>query len=71
LTHVISLAQLTTKPAAPVEVTFYSSGSFLKSAIPGDKHAKFAGRIMDGDHQLAMLTFGQFVTFNLIQVNTP
>jgi hypothetical protein len=43
----------------------YSSGSFLKSAIPGDKHAKFSGRIMDGNNQLAMLTYGQFVTFNL------
>jgi len=61
---VSSLAQGTT--ASPqVQVTFYSSGSFLRSAIPGDKHAKFAGRIMDGNNQLAMLTPNQFVTFNL------
>jgi hypothetical protein len=65
LTHVFSVAQVTTTVSPRVEVTFYSSGSFLKSAIPGDKHAKFSGRIMDGDKQLAMLTYGQFVTFNL------
>ena len=61
---VSSLAQGTT--ASPqVQVTFYSSGSFLRSAIPGDKNAKFSGRIMDGNNQLAMLTPNQFVTFNL------
>jgi hypothetical protein len=58
-----SVAQATTSPQ--VEVTFYSSGSFLKSAIPFNKHAKFAGRIMDGDNQLAMLMYGRFVTFKL------
>jgi hypothetical protein len=58
-----SVAQATTPPQA--EVTVYSSGSFLKSAIPFNKHAKFAGRIMDGDNQLAMLEFGRFVTFKL------
>src|SRR3984885_7656876 len=65
LTHVFSVAQVTTTVSPRVEVTFYSSGSFLKSAIPGDKHAKFSGRIMDGDKQLAMLTPDRFVTFNL------
>ena len=60
-----SVAQATTSPQ--VEVTFYSSGSFLKSAIPFNKHAKFAGRIMDGDNQLAMLTSGRFITFKLDQ----
>ncbi len=48
LTHVFSLAQVTTIASPQAEVTFYSSGSFLKSAIPGDKHAKFSGRIMVG-----------------------
>jgi hypothetical protein len=58
-----SLAQASTP--AQAEVTFYSSGSFLKSAIPFNKHATFAGRIMDGDNQLAMLEYGRFVTFEL------
>jgi hypothetical protein len=65
LANPFSLAQGTTTASPQVQVTFYSSGSFLKSAIPGDKHAKFSGRIMDGDKQLAMLTPNQFVTFNL------
>jgi hypothetical protein len=58
-----SVAQ--TNPSPKVEVTFYSSGSFLKSAIPFNRHAKFVGRIMDGDNQLAMLMSGVFVTFKL------
>jgi hypothetical protein len=48
-----------------VQVTFYSSGSFLKAAIPGYKYGNFAGRIMDEYDQLAMLTPGHFITFEL------
>jgi hypothetical protein len=62
--HGVLLAQ-GTQAATQVPVTFYSSGSFLKSAIPGYKHGKFAGRIMDGQKQLAMLGFDRFITFNL------
>jgi hypothetical protein len=65
LTNLFSLAQGTTAASPQVQVTFYSSGRFLKSAIPGNKHAMFLGRIMDGNKQLAMLTPGHFVTFNL------
>lgn len=61
----LSLAQDKATASQQAQVTFYSSGSFLKSAIPGEKHAKFSGRIMDGDKQLAMLTPDRFVTFNL------
>ncbi|WP_263417327.1 hypothetical protein [Terriglobus albidus] len=46
-------------------VTFFSSGHFLKSALPGYKHGEFLGRIMDKDGQLAMLTFDHFVTFRV------
>jgi hypothetical protein len=54
-------------PAAPqqVQVTFYSSGSLLKGGLPGYKYGAFTGRIMDEYDQLAMLTPGHFVTFNL------
>ena len=57
----------TTTTAAPAEaqVTFYSNGNFLKSALPGYKYGKFIGRIMDEYDQLAMLTPGRFITFNL------
>ncbi len=48
-----------------VQVTFYSSGSFFKGAVPGYKYGMFNGRIMDEYDQLAMLTPGHFVTFNL------
>ena len=44
-----------------VQVTFYSSGSFLKSAMPDYKYGKFSGRIMDEKGQLAMLTPGHRV----------
>jgi hypothetical protein len=59
----LSLAQSPAPPTA--KVTFYSSGSMWKASIPFYKHGQFAGRIMDGDKQLAMLRPGKFVTFNL------
>ncbi len=59
------VAQGTTAVVPQVQVTFYSSGSFLKSAMPGYKYGKFSGRIMDEKGQLAMLTPGHFITFNL------
>ena len=49
-----SLAQGTTTALQQVPVTFYSSVSFLKSAIPGEKHAKFSGRIMDVSRRALM-----------------
>jgi hypothetical protein len=61
--HQSLLAQGT--PATAAQVTFYSTGSFLKAAAPGYKYGKFVGRIMDEYDQLAMLTPGHFVTFNL------
>jgi|SRR5580765_3379420 len=60
--------QSTSTPAAAlpqVKVTFYASGHFVKSAMPGYKYGKFSGRIMDEYDQLAMLTYDHFVTFNL------
>ena len=51
--------------AATAQVTFYSSGGFAKSILPGYKYGKFTGRIMDEYDQLAMLTPGHYVTFNL------
>jgi hypothetical protein len=58
-------AQSTTAAAPQALVTFYSNGNFLKSTLPGYKYGKFSGRIMDEYDQLAMLTPGHFVTFNL------
>jgi hypothetical protein len=58
-------AQGNTVAPAQVKVTFYASGNFLKSAMPGYKYGKFTGRIMDEYDQLTMLTFDHFVTFNL------
>jgi hypothetical protein len=46
--HAVLFAQSTPAASTQVQVTFYSSGSFLKGYIPGYKHAKFNGRIMDG-----------------------
>ncbi len=60
-----SSAQSTPTLPPQVKVTFYASGNFLKSAMPGYKYGKFSGRIMDEYNQLAMLTFDRFVTFNL------
>jgi hypothetical protein len=55
------------KAVAPTqaEVTFYSTGSFWKSAIPGYKHGDFIGLIFDDEHILALMKQGRFVTFNL------
>jgi hypothetical protein len=62
--HGVGVAE-DSQPSPKVPVTFYSSGSFLKGSIPGYKYGKFAGRIMDGHQQLAMLEPDRFVTFNL------
>ncbi len=60
-----TLAQQVSAGGAPAQVTFYSSGSFAKGILPGYKYGKFTGRIMDEYDQLAMLTPGHYVTFNL------
>jgi hypothetical protein len=60
-----ALAQQTSAGGAQAQVTFYSSGSFAKSILPGYKYGKFIGRIMVEHDQLAMLTPGHYVTFNL------
>ncbi len=60
-----SLAQSTAAAPPQVQVTFYSSGKLLNSAVPSFKHGKFIGRIMDEYDQLAMLLPGHFITFNL------
>jgi hypothetical protein len=60
-----AIAQQTSVGGAQAQVTFYSSGSFAKSIVPGYKFGKFIGRIMDEFDQLAMLTPGHYVTFNL------
>jgi hypothetical protein len=59
------IAAQTSAGGGQAQVTFYSSGSFAKSILPGYKYGKFAGRIMDEYDQLAMITPGHFVTFNL------
>ena len=46
-------------------VTFYSTGSFWKSSVPGYNHGPFDGMIFDGKSQLAHISPGHFVTFNL------
>jgi hypothetical protein len=62
----VPLLSQTVTPAAPkAQVTFYSSGSFLKAALPGYKYGDFAGRIFDEYDQLAMIRPGRFITFNL------
>lgn len=60
-----ALAQTPVPVAPQVEVTFYSSGSFMKAAIPGYKYGDFAGKIFDERNQLAMLRPGHFITFKL------
>jgi hypothetical protein len=59
------LGQQTSPGSAQAQVTFYSNGNFAKSILPGYKYGKFNGRIMDEYDQLAMLTPGHYVTFNL------
>jgi hypothetical protein len=51
--------------APKAQVTFYSSGSLLKAAIPGYKYGGFSGRIFDEYDQLAMIRLGDFITFSL------
>ena len=48
-----------------VTVTFYSSGSSWRSGWPG-KLGPFLGRLFDGEHQLAFIDRGRFVTFSLL-----
>jgi hypothetical protein len=59
------LSQTTSATAPKAQVTFYSSGSFLKTAIPGYKYGNFAGKIFDEYDQLAMIRPGHFITFSL------
>ncbi len=58
----VFVAQTPTSPAiVPTAlVTFYSSGNFWSMG-----HGKFIGEILDGGHQLTLLTAGHFVTFQL------
>ncbi len=58
-------AQQTSAVGDQAQVTFYSSGSFARSILPGYKYGMFNGRIMDEYDQLAMLTPGHYVTFYL------
>ncbi|MGD0799401.1 MAG: hypothetical protein ABR910_16920 [Acidobacteriaceae bacterium] len=58
-------SQVPTAPTSQAQVTFYSTGSFWKTSLPGYKYGDFKGRIMDEYDQLAMLSPGEFVTFNL------
>ncbi len=60
-----TLTQQTSATGDGAQVTFYSTGSFAKTILPGYKYGKFRGRIMDEYEQLAMLTPGHYVTFNL------
>jgi hypothetical protein len=46
-------------------VTFYSTGSFWKSGIPGYKHGSFAGLIFDEYDELALIGPGHYITFKL------
>ena len=48
-----------------VQVTFYSAGDFWKASMPGYKYGMFTGPIFDNKQQLANITAGHFVTFNL------
>jgi hypothetical protein len=53
-------------PTPPqVLVTFYSTGSFWKAAMPGYKFGAFSGLIFDDNRQLAQIRPGHFVTFKL------
>jgi hypothetical protein len=58
-------SQTAASTAPQALVTFYSSGSHWKSAMPGYKYGAFAGRILDEYDQLAMISPGNFVTFKL------
>jgi hypothetical protein len=60
-----SISQTVTSPEPKAQVTIYSSGNFLKAAMPGYKYGDFIGRIFDEYDQLAYLRPGYFVTFDL------
>jgi hypothetical protein len=55
------------KTAEPPQalVTFYSTGSFWKTGIPGYKHGNFVGLIFDEYDELALIRPGHFITFKL------
>jgi hypothetical protein len=56
-------AQSVPPPAGDAQVTFYSNPISLSGGLTARKPAAFRGRIFDGDHQLAFLVQGRFVTF--------
>jgi hypothetical protein len=60
-----AVPQTATPPQPTALVTFYSSGSFWKTAVPGYKYGNFKGRIFDEYDQLANISPGYFVTFKL------
>jgi hypothetical protein len=64
LTHP-AIPQATETPTPQALVTIYSTGSFWKGGIPGNKHGMFAGRIFDEYDKLAQLRPGHYVTFKL------
>jgi hypothetical protein len=46
-------------------VTFYSTGSFWKTGVPGYKRGNFAGLIFDEYDELALIRPGHCITFKL------
>jgi hypothetical protein len=60
-----ALSQGPTTSTPQAQVTFYSSGGHWKAGLPGYKYGAFKGHIIDEYDQLAMLSPGEFVTFNL------
>jgi hypothetical protein len=58
-------AQASTSPIEDAQVTFYSNPITVSGGLPGRDLGAFKGRIFDGDHQLAFLEPGHFVTFRI------
>ncbi len=59
-------AQANVAAAPEAQVTFYSTGSFWKSAEPGYRHGVFNGIIFDNSQPLARMKKDRFVTFTFL-----
>lgn len=59
----LTLAQGAPASTSEAQVTFYSTGSFWKTAKPYYRHGLFKGLIFDGQEPFAQMKGGRFVTF--------
>ncbi len=60
-----AFTQNATSTAPKAQVTFYSSGNYWTTGLPGPKSGIFMGALFDGNQPLAYIRHGRFVTFRL------